>query len=219
MNEKELQTAVKDQQEIVVLMDKRVQQLEKKQSENKDYSAELAQINKKLEHVATVEDLAELQASNNSQIATMGADIMDIKEQQTIQGNIMSELPKRMKFQIEHRFTDQQRPYIIACVVMLLVWALSLFVSIQLYQENSTLHDNDIKFRMVRLFYPHVTLDIDSTYSASPKELEKWIKQEEERLHAIRKAEENAEQSEQEAKKAKENAKKAREKVNKIKEN
>lgn len=219
MNEQELQTAVKDQQEIVVLMDKRMQQLEKQQSETKDYSVEIALISKKLEHVATVETLAELQASNNNQIATIGADIIDIKEQQIKQGNIISEMPKRTKFQIEHRFTDNQRPYIIAGIVLLLALALSLFASFQLWQENSALHNSDIKNRMLRLFYPQVSLDIDSTYSENPKELKKWVKQEEERMIAIRKAEENAEQSEKEAKKAKEDAKKAREKVNKIKEN
>ncbi len=56
---------------------------------------------------------------------------------------------------------------------------------------------------MVRLFYPHVTLDIDSTYNESPKELKKWVKQEEERLLAIRKAEENAKQSTEQAERAK----------------
>ncbi|MEN5195362.1 hypothetical protein [Sphingobacterium faecium] len=219
MNEQELQTAVKDQQEIVVLMDKRVQQLEKQQSETKDYSEELEQITKKLEHVATVEALAELQASNNSQMATLGADIIDIKEQQTKQASITSEMPKRTKFQIEHRFTDKQRPYIITGIVLLLVLALSLFASFQLWRSNSDLNDSDIKFRMVRLFYPQVSLDIDSIYNNNPKQLKIWVKQEEERLLAIRKAEENAEQSEKEAKKAKEDAKKAREKVNKIKKN
>ncbi|WP_028296875.1 hypothetical protein [Olivibacter sitiensis] len=219
MNEQELQTAVKDQQEIVVLMDKRVQQLEKQQSESKDYSAEIAQITKKLEHVATVEYLAELQASNNSQIATLGADIIDIKEQQTKQGNIIGKMPKQMKFQLEHRFTDKQRPYIITGIILLLVLALSLFASFQLWRSNSALKNSDIKFRMVRLFYPQVSLDIDSIYNNNPKQLEIWVKQEEERLLAIRKAEENAEQSEKEAKKAKEDAKKAREKVNKIKKN
>lgn len=219
MNEQELQTTVKDQQEIMVLMDKRVQQIEKQQSETKDYSVEIALISKKLEDVATVEALAELQASNNSQISTIGADIIDIKEQQTKQGNIISEMPKRTKFQIEHRFTDKQRPYIITGIVLLLVWSLSLFASFQLWRSNSALHDSDIKFRMVRLFYPQVSLGIDSIYNNNPKQLKIWVKQEEERLLAIRKAEENAEHSEKEAKKAKEDAKKAREKVNKIKEN
>jgi len=204
MNEQELQTAVKDQQEIVVLMDKRVQQLEKQQSETKDYSEELAQISKKLEHVATVEDLAELQASNNSEIATIGADIIDIKEQQTKQASITSQMPKQMKFQLEHRFTDRQRPYIITGIILLLVSALSLFASFQLWRSNSALHDNDIKIRMVRLFYPQVSLDIDSIHNENPKELEKWVKQEEERLIAIKKAEANAKHSEEQAKKAKE---------------
>src|SRR5690606_12402593 len=211
MKEQELQTAVKDQQEIVVLMDKRVQQLEKQQSETKDYSEELAQISKKLEHVATVEDLAELQASNNSEIATIGADIIDIKEQQTKQASITSQMPKQMKFQLEHRFTDRQRPYIITGIILILVSVLSLFASFQLWRSNSALHDNDIKIRMVRLLYPQVYLDIDSIYNNNPKQLKIWVKKEEERLLAIRKAEERERQSTEQAERAKEEIKRLKE--------
>jgi len=40
---------------------------------------------------------------------------------------------------------------------------------------------------MVRLLYPQISLDIDSTYNKNPKELKIWVKQEEERLIAIKK--------------------------------
>ena len=57
---------------------------------------------------------------------------------------------------------------------------------------------------MVRLFYPDVSLDVDSIYNSNPKELKLWVKQEEERLLAIRKAEENAKQSTEQAERANE---------------
>ncbi|HBI87128.1 MAG TPA: hypothetical protein DDY75_04480, partial [Sphingobacterium sp.] len=63
MNEQELQKTLKDQQDIMVSMDERVQQLEKRQSETKDYSAELADIGKKLESNIKDETLVGLKAS------------------------------------------------------------------------------------------------------------------------------------------------------------
>lgn len=89
MNEQELQTAVKDQQEIVVLMDKRVQQLEKQQSETKDYLEELAQINKKLEHIVKDETLVGLKASILKHATTTDSLVNAFGEQR----KLISELP------------------------------------------------------------------------------------------------------------------------------
>lgn len=105
---------------------------------------------------------------------------------------------------MEHRITGRQRQYIITGVVLLLVSIFSLFASLQLWQSNLALHDSDIKIRMVRLLYPQVTLDIDSIYNNNPKQLKKWVKQEEERLLAVRKAEKTAKQTTEEAEQAKE---------------
>lgn|SRR5690606_8579794 len=207
MNEQELQTAVKDQQEIVVLMDKRVQQIEKQQSETKDYSEELAQINKKLEHIVKDETLVGLKASILKHIEATGHLVTALDERKKLIG----EMPQKTKMTVEHRITGRQRPYIITGAVLMLVSVLSLFVSFQLWRSNSALHDSDIKFRMVRLFYPQVSLDIDSIYNNNPKQLKIWVKQEEERLLAIRKAEENAKQSTEQAERAKEELKSLKE--------
>ncbi|MDM1046972.1 hypothetical protein [Sphingobacterium hotanense] len=199
MNEQELQTAVKDQQEIVVLMDKRVQQLEKQQSETKDYSEELAQINKKLEHIVKDETLVGLKASILKHVEATGHLVTAVEEQK----KLISEMPQTTKMIVEHRITGRQRPYIITGAVLLLVSVFSLFASYQLWRSNSALHDSDIKIRMVRLLYPQVSLDIDSIYNNNPKQLKIWVKQEEERLLAIRKAEENTKQFTEQAERAK----------------
>jgi hypothetical protein len=104
---------------------------------------------------------------------------------------------------VEHRITGQQRPYIITGAVLVLVSVFSLFASYQLWRSNSALHDSDTKIRMVRLLYPQVSSDIDSIYYNNPKQLRIWVKQEEERLLAIRKAEESAKQSTEQAERAK----------------
>lgn len=200
MNEQELQTAVKDQQEIVVLMDKRVQQLEKQQSETKDYSAELADIVKKLESNIQDETLVGLKASILKHAKATDSLVTALEQQK----KAISEMPQRIKVNVEHRLTGRQRPYIITGAVLVLVSVLSLFASIQLWWSNSALCDSDIKIRMVRLLYPQVSLDIDSIYYNNPKQLRIWVKQEEERLIAIRKAEESARQSTEQAERAKE---------------
>lgn len=200
MNEQELQTAVKDQQEIMILMDRRVQQIEKQQSETKDYSAELASINGKLEHIVKDETLVGLKASILKHVEASGHIVTAVDEQTRIIG----EMPQRTKMTVEHRITGRQLPYIITGAVLILISVLSIFASFRLWRANSALHDSDIKIRMVRLLYPQVSLDIDSIYSNNPKRLKIWVKQEEEKLLAIRKAEESARQSTEQAKRAKE---------------
>lgn len=199
MNEQDLQTTIKDLQEVMVSMDDRFQQMEKHQSETKDYSAELAQINKKLEHIIKDETLVGLKASILKHVEATGHLVTAVDEQK----KLISEMPQKTKMTVEHRITGRQRPYIITGAILLLVSVLSLFASIQLWRSNSALHDSDIKIRMVRLFYPQVSLDIDSIYNNNPKQLKTWVEQEEERLLAIRKAEESARQSEEQAERAK----------------
>ncbi len=199
MNEQELQTAVKDQQEIMVLMDRRVQQIEKQQSETKDYSAELASINGKLEHIVKDETLAGLKASILKHVEASGHLVTAVDEQT----QMIREIPQRTKVTVEHRITGRQLPYIITGAVLILISVFSLFASFQLWRANSALHDSDTKIRMVRLLYPQVSLDIDSIYNNNPKQLKILVKEEEERLLAIRKAEESARQSTEQAERAK----------------
>src|SRR5690606_6699577 len=178
MNVQELQTTVKDQQEIVVLMDKRVQQLEKQQSETKDYSEELAEINKKLDSKITEETLVCMKASILKHAKATDSLVTALEEQK----KAISEMPQRIKVNVEHRLTGRQRPYIITGAVLVLVSVLSLFASFQLWRSNSALNDSNIKIRMVKLIYPPVSLDIDSIYNSNPEKLKSWVKQEEERL-------------------------------------
>ncbi|GAA4787154.1 hypothetical protein GCM10023231_14120 [Olivibacter ginsenosidimutans] len=215
MNEQELQTILKDTQDILVQMNERLHQVETQKPETKDYSAELAHINEKLERIITDDTLNGLKDAFRNQATTSSKLVTAIAEQQERTEKMIMELPQKIKVNVEHRLTGQQRPYIIAGAALLLVSVFSLFASIQLWRSNSALQDNDIKIRMVRLLYPQVSLDIDSTYSESPKEFKAWVKQEEERLLAIRKAEEKARQSNEKAKRAKEELQRLKERKDK----
>ena len=200
MNEQELQTTLKDLQEVMVSMDGRLQEIEKQQSEAKDYSDELAEISKKLDSKVTEETLVGMKASILKHAKATDNLVTALEEQK----KAISKMPQSIKVLAEHHLTGRQQPYIIAGAVLVLVSVFSLFASIQLWRSNSALHDSDIKIRMVRIFYPPVSMDIDSIYNSNPEKLKSWVKHEEERLLAIRKAEENAIQSTEQAERAKE---------------
>lgn len=199
MNEQELQNILKDTQEALVQVGKRLKKMEEDKPEIKDYSAELADIGKKLDSKITEETLVGMKASILKHAKATDSLVTALEEQK----KAINEMPNRIKVDVEHRLTGKQRPYIITGAVLVLVSVLSLFASYQLWRSNSALHDNDIKIRMVRLIYPPVSSDIDSIYNSNPKKLKTWVKQEEERLLAIRKAEENAKQSTEQAERAK----------------
>lgn len=200
MNEQELLVILKDTQEALVQVGKRLQKMEEDKPESKDYSTELAEINKKLDSKITEETLVGMKASILKHAKATDSLVTALEEQK----KVIREMPKRIKVNVEHRITGRQRPYIITGAIVVLVSVFSLFASFQLWRSNSSLQDGNIKIRMVRLFYPGVSLDIDSIYNSNPKELKIWVKQEEERLLAVRKAEENARQSIEQAERARE---------------
>ncbi|WP_185218655.1 hypothetical protein [Sphingobacterium mizutaii] len=211
MNEQELQNILKDTQEALVQVGKRLQKMEDNKPESKDYSTELAEINKKLDSKITEETLVGMKASILKHAKATDNLVTALEEQK----KAISEMPQRIKVKVEHRLAGRQQPYIITGAVVMLVSVFSLFASFQLWRSNSALNDSDIKIRMVRLFYPDVSLDIDSIYNSNPEKLKIWVKQEEERLLAIRKAEENAKQSTEQAERAKEELERLKEKKDK----
>lgn len=200
MNEQDLHDILKDTQEVLVQVDKRLQRMEKNKSEIKDYSAELGDIGKRLESNIQDETLIGLKASILKQAGVTDSLVTALDEQK----KAISLLPRRIKVKVDHQITGKQRPYIITGAVLILISVFSLLASFQLWRSNSALNDGDIKIRMVRLIYPSISSDIDSIYDSDPKKLRSWVRQEEERLHAIGKAEENARQSTEKAERAKE---------------
>ncbi|WP_257668726.1 hypothetical protein [Parapedobacter tibetensis] len=203
----EMQVMLKDQQDVSVQMNERLHRLEAQKPETKDYSAELAHISGQLERLLTDDTLIGLKDSIRKQATASSNLVTAIGQQQAMQETMIREMPQRIKFDVEHRLISSQRPYIITGVVLVLIAVFSLFACIQLWRANVALRDSDVKIRMVRLLYPQMSLDIDSIYNNSPKELKIWVKQEEERLLAIRKAEENAKQSTEQAERATEELK------------
>src|SRR5690606_17270693 len=150
MNEQELQNILKDTQEALVQVGKRLKKMEEDKPQSKDYSAELAEISKKLDSKITEETLVGMKASILKHAKATDSLVTALEEQK----KAISEMPNRIKINVEHRLTGRQRPYIITGIVLVLVSVLSLFVSFQFWRSNSALNDSDIKIRMVRLIYP-----------------------------------------------------------------
>lgn len=205
MKEQEIQTILKDQQDILVQMNERLHRIEQQKPELieiRDYSTELAYISGQLEGLSKDDIVPGLKESIRKQATACSNLVTAISEQRATQETLIKEIPRKIKLAIEHRITGRQRPYVVTGAVLFLTTIFSLFASIQLWRDNSELVDSDIKLRMVRLLYPKVSLEVDSTYHLNPENFQIWVKQEEERLLAIKKAEEAAMQSREEAKRA-----------------
>ncbi|KGE13794.1 hypothetical protein [Sphingobacterium deserti] len=199
MKEQELYDLLKDQQDILVNINQRLDQIDKAGAEQNNISGKLDSIGKVLGDlqndlaVVDVKEVLQRQVASGSNLLTV------IREQNTMQDKLIKEMPKKIKVSVEHNLTGKQRPYALAGISLLLIALFSLFSSILLWQANDRLEDSDIKIRFVRLLHPKLWIDTDSVYRDNPEEIQKWVEHEEERLIAIQKAEEVVKKSSEEA--------------------
>lgn len=124
--------------------------------------------------------------------------------------NLMDGFPKKIKADVEHRFSDKTRSYIIVFVVAIFIAAISMVGCVSLLVENSDLKENDIKFRMVRLRKPSWVKQVDGDYFKNSDSLERLVKFEEEKVIAVEKAEQEVQHRLREAQTSKEQLKNLR---------
>ncbi|MFP5081274.1 hypothetical protein [Pedobacter sp. JCM 36344] len=136
--------------------------------------------------------------------------IAAIEDQRNTVKNLIDGLPRKIRTQVEHRFSDRTRPYIIIFVVAVFVAALSLVGCISLLFRNSDLKENDIKFRMVRLRKPTWVKQIDADYFKNSDSLERLVKFEEQKVIAFEKAMQEVQQNEKDSEASKERLKNLR---------
>lgn len=101
MNEQELLAILKDTQEALVQVGKRLREMDENKPESKDYSTELAEINKKLNSKITEETLVGMKASILKHAKATDSLVNALEEQK----KTISELPQRIKVIAEHRIT------------------------------------------------------------------------------------------------------------------
>lgn len=121
--------------------------------------------------------------------------IAAIEDQRNTVKNLIAGLPRKIRTQVEHRFSDRTRPYIIVFIVAIFVAALSVVGYISLFFSNSDLKENDIKFRMVRLRKPTWAKQVDADYFKNSDSLERLVKFEEQKVIAFDKAMQEVQQN------------------------
>lgn len=130
--------------------------------------------------------------------------ISAIELQKSTVKHLIEGIPKRIKADVEHRFSDKKRPYVIVFAIALFVAAISIVGCIFLLISNSELKENDIKFRMVRLRKPSWVKQVDADYFKNSDSLERLVKFEEEKVIAVEKAEQEVQLKLKEAQTSKE---------------
>ncbi|WDF69599.1 hypothetical protein PQ465_04275 [Sphingobacterium oryzagri] len=212
MKEQELYDLLRDQQDLLVNINHQIGQLDKASAEQNNFSAKLDSIGKVLGDLQNDLSIVDVKEVLQSQIASGSKLLTVIREQNSTQDNLIKEMPKKIKVSIEHNLAGKQRPYAVAVITLLLIALFSFFSSILLWQANNQLHDSDIKIRFVRLLHPKIWMDTDSVYRHNPGRIQKWVTQQEERLIAIKKAEENVDKFNNESKEARAKLRRLKEK-------
>ena len=136
--------------------------------------------------------------------------IAAIEDQRNTVKNLIDDLPRKIRTQVEHRFSDRTRPYIIVFAIALFIAAISIVGCIFLFVNNSDLKENDIKFRMVRLRKPSWAKQVDADYFRNADSLERLVQFEEMKIIAVEKAMQEVHQRLKDAETSKERLKNIR---------
>lgn len=210
MNTQEIQEQLQDNQELTIKLGERMTSAEKTLAtviEIKDYSGQLNElkelINKNIEQDKTTpfkDEIGRFQIATQNLVAIFQE---IIKRQETL----FSDFPKEMKINLQHRFEDKTKGFVIGGLILFTLTAILTGICLHLWSDSSRMRDNDVKFRMVRQMSPNVAYKADTLYQSNPKAMEKKTKQLEVQQLALAEAEAAAKQIAEEAVKAKNEAK------------
>lgn len=204
MNTQEIQEQLQDNQEFNMKLDERLKTIEDKKinfPEVKDYDAHFDDIKLLLKKQAEEDKTLPLQEKIHQQAFATTA-FKDAVDRFSV---LIRALPEEIKVRTLHRFEDKTKGFVIGGVVLLLFSSASVGISIHLWSENGRMHENDIKFRMVRQIEPNVAYKVNTLFHRNPVEMEKKTKQLEAEQLAIAQAEAAAEETKEKADRAKEN--------------
>ena len=117
--------------------------------------------------------------------------------------NNVAQIPAVIPVRHHHHIDLKTKPFILSGAALLVLLAVSSGLSIYLWVENSRLHENDVKFRMIRQMFAKQANTADSFYTKAPIKMEKLTVQLETEALERTKAADIAGQKEREAKEAK----------------
>lgn len=201
MNTQEIQEHLQDHQEFNMKLNERLKTIEDKKidfPEVKDYDAHFDDIKLLLKKQAEEDKTLPLQEKIHQQAFATTA-FKDAVERFSV---LIRALPEEIKVRTLHRFEDKTKGFVIGGIILLLFSSASVGVSLYLWSENGRMHENDVKFRMVRQIEPSVAFKADTLYHRNPVEMERKTKQLEAEQLAIAQAEAAARAIEEKADRA-----------------
>jgi len=163
---------------ILTVLIEVVERIEKKEIE----------IPKQVDYLPAFKELGEQVNQLHNEVSKTDKLISAIESQKITVKYLIEGIPKRIKTDVVHRFSDKTRPYIIVFVVAIFIAAISIIGCISLLVSISGLKENDIKFRLVRLRKPSWVKQVDKDYFKNSDSLKRLVKFEEEKVIAIEKA-------------------------------
>jgi len=182
---------------ILTVLIEVVERIEKKEIE----------IPKQVDYLPAFKELGEQISQLSGEVSKTDQLISAIEAQRITAKYLIDGIPKRIKTDVVHRFSDRTRPYIIVFAIALFIAAISIVGCIFLIVRNSDLKENDIKFRMVRLRKPSWVKQVDKDYFKNSDSLERLVKFEEEKVIAVEKANQEIQQKLKDAEALKERLK------------
>ena len=105
-------------------------------------------------------------------------------------GRLIAAAPKVVDVRNHHHFGAWSKNLIIGLATCFIAMSLSVGAALHLYSENSRLSENDIKYRMVRQYYPQVAVWAERKYAHDPDSARVDVERMEVEQEALRLAEE-----------------------------
>lgn len=165
--------------------ERRITSLENRKVAVPDYGPQLAEIRTTIQQIraASPDQAAMLDLDNRLERLAAG-------------------IPANVQVQHHHHFSDKSKGTIIGVFLLLAAFAATLSVAFHLWQRNGELQASNVKYRMVRQYYPGAAAWAERTYMANPDSARVDVERLEAEQEALRLAEEAAAQKEAAAKKA-----------------
>ena len=111
----------------------------------------------------------------------------------------VSAIPRVLPVEHHHHVEDSARWFALGGLLLVLITAVSAGGCLSLYRENTRFSEHDVKYRLIRLYDPQVSLWADTVYRRDPKEVALHVGRLEEKQLLLRRAEELARQKQEEA--------------------
>jgi len=219
MNTQEIQEQLQDNQELTIKLGERMTSAEEilaKLMDVKDYSGQLDELKELIIKIAEQDKTAPIPQEMSRQVIATENLMLTIEASTKRQEIIFKDFPKKLEVKLLHRFEDKTKGFIIGGLVLFTLSAVLTGICFYLWNVNSKLKDNDIKFRMVRQMAPSIAHKADTLYYPDPDEMEKKTKQLEAQQFALAAAEAVAKRVEQEALQAKKEAKRLKKNKNSL---